>query len=382
MNATTTTTTTMPHYRSVTTEQIQKALPPEIPAGVGAIVRNYFDRDPLTFNTDWAGTMPMWGLMMWARRGVPGAREYVQAWFDAHLKRDPSLSDEEFCKTYTGHKSRVIRGRQLPFTMYCGIFALNFPCAELYKQAGDERARQVCIDIADAILYRGRRNSLGLAAHDDYWEYDIPDACFFNVEPLMQAASVDPERGWPYVKLAASQLRAYTDAFLDRTSGLARTIMGPRGLGKTYWCRAQGWLMWSFTAVLRGLPKDDPAYQDLVRDLAFFADGVVRTVNEEGAIHAFANDPSTLPETTGTAMVAIAIHESMRRGWLDRNKYAGVVKRMWHFCRRHITDDGGFEKVYYEWALPAELYVESSKTVRFGPHIGALLWLADEMTTG
>jgi hypothetical protein len=25
--------------------------------------------------------------------------------------------------------------------------------------------------------------------------------------------------------------------------------------------------------------------------------------------------------------------------------------------------------------------VESSKTVQFGPHIGALLWLADEMTT-
>ena len=40
-----------------------------------------------------------------------------------------------------------------------------------------------------------------------------------------------------------------------------------------------------------------------------------------------------------------------------------------------------FEKVYTEWALPAELYVESSKTVKFGPHIGALLWLANEMTT-
>ena len=34
-----------------------------------------------------------------------------------------------------------------------------------------------------------------------------------------------------------------------------------------------------------------------------------------------------------------------------------------------------------EWALPAELGVESSKTVKFGPHVGALLWLANEMTT-
>jgi rhamnogalacturonyl hydrolase YesR len=368
-------------YSTVTIEQIRKALPSEVPAGVAAIIKNYYDRDPIRFNTDWAGTMPMWGLTMWAKRGVPGALEYVQAWFDAHVKRDGRLSDEELFKTYTGHRARVIRGRHLPFTMYCGLFGLNFPCSELFKQAGDKRAREVCIDVADAIVYRARRNQFGHSAHDDFWEYDIPDACFFTLEPLMRAASVEPERGWVYVRAASEQLRAYIDVFLNRTNGLAHTIMGPKGLGKTFWCRAQGWLMWSFIAVLRGLPKDDPAVEGFVGDLRFFADGIMRTVDADGAIHAFANDSQSLAETTGTAMVAIALHESMRRGWLDRGKYADVTGRMWNFCKRHITADGGFEKVYYEWALPAELYVESSKTVQFGPHIGALLWLADEMTT-
>jgi rhamnogalacturonyl hydrolase YesR len=139
--------------------------------------------------------------------------------------------------------------------------------------------------------------------------------------------------------------------------------------------------MWSFTAVLRGLPNDDPHRAGFLRDLDFFADGVARTVDGDGAIHAFADDPQSLPETSGTAMVAIALHESIRRGWLPREKYADVAQRMWRFCARHITDDGGFEKVYTEWALPAELYVESSKTVKFGPHVGALLWLAHEMTS-
>jgi len=370
----------MTRYQDVTLDQIRRALPQEVPAGVACIIKNYYDRDPLTFNTDWSGTMPMWGLTMWAQRGVPGALEYVRAWFDAHLKRDPTLSDEQFFKTYTGHTSRVVRGRHLPFTMYCGLFAMNYPCAELFKQAGDQRAREVCIDVADAILYRGRRNQFGLSAHDDHWEYDIPDACFFNVEPLMQAAAVHAE-GWPYVRLAAEQLRAYTDVFLDHKLGLARTILGPKGVGKTFWCRAQGWLMWSFLAVLRGLPKDHPMRDGLLRDLEFFADGVARVVDADGAIHAFANDPESLPETSGSAMVAIALHESMRRGWLDRAKYADVTQRLWHYCRRHVTEDGGFEKVYVEWALPAELYVESSKTVKFGPHVGALLWLAYEMTS-
>jgi hypothetical protein len=354
----------------------------DVPAGVAAAIRNYLSRDPLTFNTDWAGTMPMWGLAMWARRGVPECLDYVKAWFEAHLARDPRLSDEELLKTYCGHASRVIRGQHLPFTMYCGQFGLNFPCSELFLQAGDERARQVCIDVADAIVYRARRNRFGQSAHDDDWEYDIPDACFFTVEPLMRAAAVDPEGGRVYVRAAVTQLRAYVDVFLNRGNGLAHTVLGPRGIGKTFWCRAQGWLMWSFLAVLRGLPKDHPDRDRFLEDLSFFAAGVAKTVDEDGAIHAFANDPASLAETTGTAMVCLSLHESVRRGWLDRGAYAPLIQRMWAFVQRHVTDEGSLEKVYYEWALPAELYVESSKTVQFGPHIGALLWLAEEMTTG
>jgi hypothetical protein len=364
-------------YPSVTLEQIRRALPTEVPAGVAAIIHNYFERDPISFNTDWAGTMPMWGLMMWAKRGLPGALDYVRAWFEAHLKRDPGLSDEEFFSTYTGHRSRIIRGRHLPFTMYSGLFGLAFPCAQLLQQTGDERAREVCIDIADAVLYRSRRSALGLVAHDDHWEYDIPDAGFFTTQALMSAASVDPQRGGPYVNLAVAQLRAYIDVFLDRDRALARTILGPKGLGKTFWCRAQGWLMWSFIAVMRDLPRP----QEFAADLAFFADGIARVIDSNGALHAFANDPVSPAETSGTAMVALALHESIRRGWLDRTNYAALVQRMWQFCQSHISEDGGLEKVYIEWALPAELSVESSKTVHFGPHIGALLWLADEMTT-
>jgi hypothetical protein len=372
----------MSWYSCVTVEQIRRSLPQQLPGGIAAIIRNYYERDPLSFNTDWSGTMPMWGLIMWAKRGVPGALECVRAWFEAHLVRDPNLSDEELFRTYTGHRSRVIRGRHLPFTMYCGLFGLVFPCAELFKQTGDERAQQVCLDVGDAILYRGRRNGLGLAAHDDHWEYNIPDACFFTVGPLMAAASVaSPQQAQTYLTLASIQLRAYVDVFLNRQCGLAHTILGSKGLGKTFWCRAQGWLMWSFVSVLRGLPQHDSARKGLLTDLEFFADAVVRTVDADSALHAFANDPQSLPETSGTAMVAVALHESIRRGWLDADKYCSVAQRMWQFCRRHVTDDGGFEKVYYEWALPAELYVESSKTVKFGPHIGALLWLADEVTT-
>ena len=375
----------MASYRDVTLEQIQKSLPAEVPVGIAKTVKNYYDRDPLSFNTDWAGTMPMWGLTMWAKRGVPGALDCVKAWFEAHLERDPKLNDAEFHKTYNGHGSRVFRGQYLPFTMYCGLFGMIYPCSELFLQAGDKRARQVCLDVADAIMYRARRNRYGHLAHDDHWAYDIPDACFFNVQPLMSAALVaDKADAQAFVKHAIVQLRSYIDVFLNRTNGLSHTILKPEwegGIGKTFWGRAQGWLIWSFIAVLRGMPTDHPEFANFKKDLEFFADGLGKITDADGAIHAFADKPKTPQESTGTAMVALALHESLRRGWLPKQKYAGVPERMWAFTKKHVTADGGFEKVYTEWALPAELSVKSEETVHYGPHIGALLWTADEMTT-
>lgn len=372
----------MPAYRDVTLEQIQKALPTDIPVGLAKTIKNYYDRDPLSFNTDWAGTMPMWGLTMWAKRGVPGALDCVKAWFEAHVARDPKLSNEEFYKTYTGHKSRVIRGKVLPFTTYCGLYGLAYPCSELFLQTGDARAKQVCVDVADTIMYLSRRNRYGHLAHDDHWQYDIPDACFFNVQPLMSAALVaDKADAQAYVKHAIAQLRAYIDVFLNRTNGLSHTVLGPEGPGKTFWGRAQGWLIWSFIAVLRGMPTDHPEFAKFKKDLEFFGEGLIKAMDSDAVIHAFADDPKTPQETTGTAMVALAFHESARRGWLPKQKYAGLSQRMWAFTKKHVTPDGGFEKVYTEWALPAELYVKSEETVHYGPHIGALLWTADEMTT-
>jgi len=372
----------MGSYRNVSLAQIQEALPAGAPAGIAAIIRNYYAREPLSFNTDWAGTMPMWGLTMWAKRGVPGAIDCVKAWFEAHLERDPKLSDEEFNNTYNGHGSRTMRGRRLPFTMYCGLFGMVYPCAELFLQTGDERAREVCVDVADAIMYQARRNRFGLLAHDDHWVYDIPDAGFFNIHPLKMAALVaDKEDAAGYIKHATAQLRSYIDVFLNRTNGLSHTVLGPDGIGKTFWGRAQGWLIWCFVAGMRGLAAHHPAMAGFKKDLEFFADGLAKVVDSDGAIHAFANDPETPQETTGTAMVAMSLHEAMRRGWLAKGKYEALAGRMWEFVKRHVTAEGGFEKVYTEWALPAELYVESSKTVKYGPHIGALLWTADEMTT-
>jgi rhamnogalacturonyl hydrolase YesR len=365
----------------MTLEAIKAKLPAELPTGIAAIIKNYLDHDPLTFNTDWFGTMPLFGLLRWAKRGVPGTLDYAKSWFEAHVKHDPKMTDEAFWKTYGGHNSRVIRMKHLPITTYCGLYGLAYPCHELFLQTGDERARETVLEIGQTILHKARRHGNGLLAHDDHWDKAIPDACFFNVEPLMRAAQLDDRHGEVYQEQAVYQLRTYIDIFLDRSNGLAKTMLHlPDRIGSTYWCRASGWLMWSFVGVMRFLPPNHPAMAGFKRDLKFFAAGVVKALGPQGCIHGYANDHSSPPESTGTAMCVISIHEAVRNGWIP-NEYGDAMNRMWQFCKKNVTDKGAFESVYYEWAMPAEDGYMETRSVSFGPHIGALLWLADEMTT-
>jgi hypothetical protein len=66
----------------------------------------------------------------------------------------------------------------------------------------------------------------------------------------MMAAELDSERVAVYREQSIYQLRTYTDIFLTCDTSLARTILLPQGLGKTYWTRASGWLLRAITDAL------------------------------------------------------------------------------------------------------------------------------------
>lgn len=73
---------------------------------------------------------------------------------------------------------------------------------------------------------------------------------------------------------AIYQLRTYIDVFLVKETGLAKTILPKTGLGKTYWSRASGWLLWAITGLLRYLPRNDPHFREFQADLAVLAKGI------------------------------------------------------------------------------------------------------------
>jgi hypothetical protein len=347
-------------------------LPPGAPAGVGAILAATLERPPESLNTDWFGTTLMQGLLRWSRRGACDARAYAEAWLAYH-------ASQEKVSRYQGPKSRIYRVGGVPITTYAGHYGLAMPCHEMAVQFGDEHARTVCIELAGVIAEHAHRNRLGLIDHDDTSAFAIPDACYFIVTPLMLAADLDAGQRAAFHDLAADQLRRYTDTFLIPETGLARTIWRDGALGKTYWTRASGWLLWAMTSVLRYLPEDDARRPAFLRDLERLAAGVRKKQDRGGGLHVLLDDPSTPLETTGTAMFATGVHEALRRGWLKPD-FGDAVERAWQFVRGNITPDGNIVHAFTGWAEPAEerRMVMDHQKQEWVP--GFILRVADELT--
>jgi rhamnogalacturonyl hydrolase YesR len=350
-------------------------LPRGTPPGVAAIIKRTLGEQPAAINTDWFGTCLMKGLLEWTGRGGPEGREFARAWFESHL-------NSKEVSSYSGSKGRVVRVGGIPITTYAGHFGLAFPCFELYRQLRDERARRVCIEVADLILHQTARNRFGMVMHEDGADFTIPDVCFFAVVPLMIAFRLDQEQGRVYRDQAVFQLRAFNDVFLDKETGLARTILYKDGLGKTYWTRATGWLLWAICGVLRHLPPDDPQRQGFIDDLNLLARGIERSQDSSGGLRVLLNEPASPLETTGTAMCAMGLHEAIRMRWI-RAAFAGTSDRAWEFVKSRVTTDGEVVGAYTGWAVPAEKGVMTmDDKSRMGWIPGFILSAAAEMAEG
>ncbi|MBI4875675.1 MAG: glycoside hydrolase family 88 protein [Acidobacteria bacterium] len=348
-------------------------LPRGVPPGVAAILERTLALDPSALNTDWFGTLLVKGLLDWARRGRAEARDFARRWFESHL-RSGRLS------AFSGPKSRVVQAGGIAITTYAGHFGLAFPCYELFLQTGDARARRVCVEVADVILHQTARNHLGMVLHDDTVEFTIPDVCYFVVTPLMIAYALDPARHGVYRDQAVFQLRAFIDVFLSKETGLAKTILTKEGLGKSYWTRATGWLLWAMTGVLRHLPPGEVRFAGFARDLASLAGGIERVQDPGGGLRLFLNDPHSPLETTGTAMCAMGLHEAIRRNWLDA-RFSPVAERAWSFVLDRLSPAGEISGAYTGWAVPAERGVVEMDRRPMGWIPGFVLSAASEMAT-
>jgi rhamnogalacturonyl hydrolase YesR len=354
-------------------DSLRSRLPRKLPPGVAAMLARLLNQDPSSINTDWFGTMPMLAALRWCRRGIAEVEPFAKAWLTHHRNaRDVA--------NYSGNRSRLVWAGGIPLTTYAGHFGVSLPCEEMVAQYNDEAARTVARDLAGIVLHRTARNRLGLIGHDDTADFAIPDVTFFAVSSLMIGSRLDAASAAAHRDQALYQLRISIETFLMKDTGLAKTIYRGGTVGKTYWTRASGWLLWSITAMLGRLDPSHSAFRELTADLKRLVDGMMRVQEPSGGFHVLLDDYSTPLETTGTAMFALGVHESVRKNWLPRD-YAAAAQKAWDFVAANLTDDGTLKNTYYVWAVPAENRDIRMRGENSGWAMGFVLAAANEMTS-
>lgn len=329
----------------------------EINKGVQKIIENSLKKDPSELNIDWFGTMLISGLLNWYDLGYPQVKDFSEKWWNYHLKRQPSLSDEEFHLENGGLLSRLYRDYTIPFSTYAGYFGLSFACNKIYDLTNNEKAKQMCIDVADCILHRCARNSLGLVMHDDGDSpFTIPDVSYFVSPPLFYASKLDENQGVAFNRQAVFQLMEFIKVFLDDEKNIAKTIHKDGKTGETYWIRASGWLIWNMVESMEFIDNESNGsneFKKLRQYLNLFIQGLTNYQDNSGGFHLLIDESDTPLETTGTAMITYAIHKAVRKGWCDE-KYLDVSLKAWEYVTSKIDDEGELTGCYSGWAVPAE----------------------------
>ncbi len=103
-----------------------------------------------------------------------------------------------------------------------------------------------------------------------------------------------------------------------RWSEAKQTLVGP-----AFWGGGNGWTAAAFARVLRSLPANRTADREqLAAQLKGLLDGCLAHQRPDGLFYNDVDNPSSFVETNLAAMLAYAIYESVRGGWLPENYLA------------------------------------------------------------
>ena len=97
---------------------------------------------------------------------------------------------------------------------------------------------------------------------------------------------------------------------------------------KAFWGGGNGWAAAALARVIRALPEDRKADKErLAGYLKELIDGCLAHQRADGLFHDIADDPNSYVETNLAQMLAFAIYESVRGGWLPSD-YLKAADRM------------------------------------------------------
>ena len=156
------------------------------------------------------------------------------------------------------------------------------------------------------------------------------------------AETNDPKEKRKYQDDAAKQVLAFADVLFDKKDSLfhhARHSSRPE-VQYPYWLRANGWGLWATTEVLKCLPKDHSSYNKIMALYKAHITSLIKQQDPSGLWHNIVNIPTAKLETSGSAIITLAIARGVNEGWLDKNIYSPIAQKGWKALCKNIEPDG------------------------------------------
>jgi rhamnogalacturonyl hydrolase YesR len=111
-------------------------------------------------------------------------------------------------------------------------------------------------------------------------------------------------------------------------------------LNEAAWGRGNGFPALGLALVLRELAPGTPEMADYRKALCAHLDALLPFQDEAGMWHQVIDHPESYPEFSATCMIGLALHQGLREGWLQRDRYQGPADRAWKAITRRIGMDG------------------------------------------
>ena len=105
------------------------------------------------------------------------------------------------------------------------------------------------------------------------------------------------------------------------------------------WGRANGWVIWAMTEILKDLPKSHPQRNHVVTIFRRHMKSIVSFQAASGLWHQVLDRPDSFEETSCTAMFIIGMARGMQMGILDRS-FEPALQKAWSGLQSKVSDDG------------------------------------------
>ena len=171
------------------------------------------------------------------------------------------------------------------------------------------------------------------------------EMCYTYAYPLMKIAVARGDA--KLAQTALDEILAGVDRLVCPDGGICQSAQANRNPKLKNWGRGAAWYMLGIAQTLRALggsPLKNAGLNGVERVKKAFAGGaeyLSQFQNPDGSWHCFADDPATLPESSGTAGIAAAFALGAESGLLDSSYMARAEKALeWFMSPQNIEPDG------------------------------------------